>query len=116
MRAAEPRSGSDELQDWAECLAEREAESGARPGDAIFLAPDYRVDPLLTRYVQSRAFRSHAVSTRLNYATDIALFLTFLWGRYPPHAVDHPGRDAALTPAQRAAAVQAHQQAAMPEE
>ncbi|MER7497970.1 MobF family relaxase [Streptomyces pharetrae] len=34
----------------------------------------------------------------------------------PPHAVDHPGRDAVLTPAQRAAAVQAHQQAAMPEE
>ncbi|MCZ0983793.1 relaxase domain-containing protein [Streptomyces diastatochromogenes] len=33
-----------------------------------------------------------------------------------PHAVDHPGRDAALTPAQRAAAVHAHQQAAMPEE
>ncbi|MFH8371378.1 MobF family relaxase [Streptomyces sp. NPDC018031] len=34
----------------------------------------------------------------------------------PPHAVDHPGRDAVPTPAQRAAAVQAHQQAAMPEE
>ncbi|WP_241778397.1 hypothetical protein ACFE3N_29495 (plasmid) [Streptomyces albidoflavus] len=34
----------------------------------------------------------------------------------PPHAVDHPGRDAALTPAQQAAAVHAHQQAAMPEE
>lgn len=34
----------------------------------------------------------------------------------PPHAVDHPGRDAALTLAQRAAAVQAHQQAAMPDE
>lgn len=33
-----------------------------------------------------------------------------------PHAVDHPDRDAALTPAQRAAALQAHQQAAMPEE
>jgi conjugative relaxase-like TrwC/TraI family protein len=33
-----------------------------------------------------------------------------------PHAVEYPGRDAALTPAQRAAAVQAHQQAAMPEE
>ncbi|MEV6549284.1 hypothetical protein AB0M57_11285 [Streptomyces sp. NPDC051597] len=32
------------------------------------------------------------------------------------HAVDHPGRAAALTPAQRAAAVQAHQHAAMPEE
>ncbi|GAA3381076.1 hypothetical protein GCM10020367_70910 [Streptomyces sannanensis] len=33
-----------------------------------------------------------------------------------PHSVDHPGRDAALTPAQRAAAVHAHQQAAMPQE
>lgn len=34
----------------------------------------------------------------------------------PPHAVDHPGRDAAQTPAQRAAAIYAHQQAAMPQE
>ncbi|MEU2565168.1 hypothetical protein ABZ626_38470 [Streptomyces longispororuber] len=33
-----------------------------------------------------------------------------------PHAVDHPGRDVVLSPAQRAAAVQAHQQAAMSEE
>ncbi|MFD9427723.1 MULTISPECIES: hypothetical protein [unclassified Streptomyces] len=32
-----------------------------------------------------------------------------------PHAVDHPDRDAARTPAQRAA-IYAHQQAAMPEE
>ncbi|MER5748164.1 hypothetical protein ABT097_33465 [Streptomyces sp. NPDC002225] len=34
----------------------------------------------------------------------------------PPRAVDHPGRETALTPAQRAAAVHAHQRAAMPEE
>ncbi|MFF7365405.1 MobF family relaxase [Streptomyces sp. NPDC008125] len=33
-----------------------------------------------------------------------------------PHAVDHPDRDAVLTPAQRAAAVHVHQRAAMPEE
>jgi conjugative relaxase-like TrwC/TraI family protein len=33
-----------------------------------------------------------------------------------PHAVDHSGRCVALSPAQWAAAVQAHQQAAMPEE
>ncbi|MFH8411460.1 hypothetical protein ACH4FX_42910 [Streptomyces sp. NPDC018019] len=33
-----------------------------------------------------------------------------------PHAVDHPDRDAAPTPAQRAAALHTHQQAAMPEE
>ncbi|GAB2899636.1 hypothetical protein GCM10027074_77810 [Streptomyces deserti] len=32
-----------------------------------------------------------------------------------PHAVDHPGRDAVLTPEQRTAAVHAHQQVAMPE-
>lgn len=37
-------------------------------------------------------------------------------GQAAPHTVDHPDRDAALTPAQRAAAIQAHQQAAMPEE
>lgn len=35
---------------------------------------------------------------------------------YVPHTVGHPGRHAALPPAQRAAAVQAHQQAAMPME
>ncbi|MGW1902248.1 MobF family relaxase [Streptomyces hirsutus] len=36
-------------------------------------------------------------------------------GAVAPHAVDYPDRDAALTLAQRAAAVHAHQQAAMPE-
>lgn len=34
----------------------------------------------------------------------------------PPHAVDHSDRDAALPPKQRADAVHAHQQAAMPQE
>ncbi|WP_445398763.1 relaxase domain-containing protein [Streptomyces sp. LE64] len=34
----------------------------------------------------------------------------------PPHAVDHPGRDTRLTPAQRAAAIHTHLQAAMPQE
>ncbi|MDG9688315.1 MobF family relaxase [Streptomyces sp. DH18] len=33
-----------------------------------------------------------------------------------PHTVDRPGREAALTPAQRAAAIHAHQHAALPEE
>ncbi|KAB1143459.1 hypothetical protein F7R91_25110 [Streptomyces luteolifulvus] len=33
-----------------------------------------------------------------------------------PHSVDHPDRGAALTPAQQAATVHVHQQAAMPEE
>lgn len=81
VRAAGPQAGSAELQTWLEGLSERERESGVRPGDPVFLSPDYRVDPLLARYVRSRRFRSLAMSTRLNYATDIALFLTFLWGR-----------------------------------
>jgi hypothetical protein len=81
VRAAGPQAGSAELQTWLEGLAERERESGVRPGDPVFLSPDYRVDPLLTRYVRSRRFRSLAMSTRLNYATDIALLLTFLWSR-----------------------------------
>ncbi|WP_202419379.1 hypothetical protein [Streptomyces sp. YIM 132580] len=33
-----------------------------------------------------------------------------------PHGVDHPGRAAAQSPAQRAAAIHAHQRAAMPQE
>ena len=47
----------------------------------IFLSPDHRVDPLLSLYVQSASFRRYTAETRRNYATDIALFLTFLWGR-----------------------------------
>jgi conjugative relaxase-like TrwC/TraI family protein len=51
-----------------------------------------------------RAARTRQAATPADHHTD------------PPHGVDHPGRDAALTPAQRAAAVHAQQQAAMPEE
>lgn len=51
-----------------------------------------------------RAARTTPAATPADHDTD------------PPHGVDRPGRDAALTPAQRAAAVHAQQQAAMPEE
>ena len=43
--------------------------------------PDPRVDPQLSSYVQSIGFRRHTAETRRNYATDLRLFLTFLWGR-----------------------------------
>ena len=49
--------------------------------DPIFLSPDYRVDPLLGLYVQCAAFRKYTAETKRNYATDIGLLLTFLWGR-----------------------------------
>ena len=59
----------------------RENRAGIRAGDPILLSPDYRVDPLLSLYFQSAAFRRYTAETRRNYVTDIALLLTFLWGR-----------------------------------
>jgi hypothetical protein len=49
-------------------------------GDPIFLSPEYRVDPLLSLYGQSKRFREYTTEMRRNYATDICLFLTFLSG------------------------------------
>ena len=68
------------LEGW-EDLSARETAAGFRAGDPIFLSPDYCVDPLLTLYGQSPRFRRHQSETKRNYATDIALFLTFLWER-----------------------------------
>jgi hypothetical protein len=68
------------LAGW-EDLPAREDAAGVRAGDAIFLSPDHRVDPLLSLYVQSAGFRRYTAETRRNYTTDIALLLTFLWGR-----------------------------------
>jgi hypothetical protein len=62
-------------------LPRREDAAGVQAGDPIFLSPDYRVDPLLGLYVQSATFRKYTAETKRNYATDIALLLTFLWGR-----------------------------------
>ncbi|MGF6885041.1 hypothetical protein ABIA39_003384 [Nocardia sp. GAS34] len=61
-----------------EDLPARENQVGVRAGDPIFLAPDYTVDPVLGLYGQSTTFRRYTAETRRNYATDIALLLTFL--------------------------------------
>ena len=68
------------LAGW-EDLPIREKEAGARAGDPILLSPDHRVDALLALYFQSAKFRRYRAETRRNYAQDIALLLTFLWGR-----------------------------------
>ena len=68
------------LAGW-EDLPAREDRTGIKAGDPVFLSPDYRVDPLLSLYVHSSAFRNYTAETRRNYATDIALLLRFLWGR-----------------------------------
>ncbi|MFC5724161.1 site-specific integrase [Streptomyces gamaensis] len=68
------------LAGWEELMACEDA-LGVRAGDPIFLAPDYSVDPMLSRYVQSPDFRRHEVETKRNYVTDIALLLSFLWSQ-----------------------------------
>ncbi len=65
------------LPGW-EDLPARENQVGVRPGDPIFLAPDYTVDRVLGLYGQSTTFRRYTAETRRNYATDIALLLSFL--------------------------------------
>ena len=62
-------------------MISRDDAAGVQAGDPIFLSPDYGVDPLLGLYVQSATFRKYPAETKRNYATDIALLLTFLWGR-----------------------------------
>jgi hypothetical protein len=68
------------VEGW-EDLPSREDAVGVLAGDPIFLSPDHRVDPLLGLYGQSGTFRRYEEETRRNYATDIALLLTFLWKR-----------------------------------
>jgi hypothetical protein len=68
------------LDGWGD-LQEREAAASIRAGDPVFLSPDHRVDPLLGVYARSRTFRRYTAETKRNYATDIALLLTFLWCR-----------------------------------
>ncbi|MFF5125911.1 site-specific integrase [Streptomyces syringium] len=65
---------------WAD-LAEREESAGIRPGDPILLAPDYRVDELLSLYTRSSPFRGYTAETKRNYTTDDCLFFNFLWQR-----------------------------------
>ncbi|WP_449475261.1 site-specific integrase [Streptomyces abikoensis] len=68
------------LAGW-EGLASSEERVGIQEGDPILLAPDYRVDELLSLYLRSRRFRRYTTETKRNYVTDICLFLNFLWAR-----------------------------------
>lgn len=54
---------------------------GLRPGDPVFMAPDFRIDADLLDFVRSSAFRWLERETKRNYATDIRLLLDFLWAR-----------------------------------
>jgi len=54
---------------------------GLRPGDPVFVRPDFRVDPDLLDLVLSKPFRDLARESRRNYATDIRPLLDWLWLR-----------------------------------
>src|SRR5262249_19282351 len=64
-----------------ENLPARGEEAGGEAGDPILLSPGHQGDPLLSLYFQSAEFRRYRAETRRNYTRDIALLLTFLWGR-----------------------------------
>ncbi|WP_202919521.1 site-specific integrase [Saccharothrix deserti] len=68
------------LAGW-EDLPSQEDAVGVRAGDPIFLSPDYHVDPHLGEYGRWVKFRDFTKETKRNYATDIRLFLDFLWSR-----------------------------------
>ncbi|WP_324784625.1 hypothetical protein [Streptomyces sp. H51] len=92
----------------------------ARPGRWRIAGADGKPPRAATRYERARA-ASLAVRNVIRAAHTAPAATPADHHTGAPHGVDHPGRDAALTPAQRAAAVRAaavhtQQQAAMPEE
>ncbi|WP_436762768.1 site-specific integrase [Streptosporangium sp. V21-05] len=57
---------------------------GLRPGDPVFVRPDFIVDAELLEFVLSPTFRKLERESRRNYATDIRLLLNWLWRRGLP--------------------------------
>lgn len=57
---------------------------GLRPGDPVFVRPDFVVDTELLQFVLSPEFRGLERESRRNYATDIRLLLSWLWRRGVP--------------------------------
>lgn len=54
---------------------------GLMPGDPVFIAPDFTVDPDLLSFVLSKHFRFLERESKRNYATDIRILLTYLSSR-----------------------------------
>ncbi|MER6406226.1 MobF family relaxase [Streptomyces viridosporus] len=87
----------------------------ARPDRWWIAGADGKPPRAATRYERARV-ASLAVRNAIRAARTAPAAAPTDHRTEAPHGVDRSGRDAALTPAQRAAAVHAHQQAAMPEE
>ena len=71
------------LAGWAD-LDQREEAADIGPGHPILIDPQYRLDPVLARFLSRSRFAWLAEGTRRAYAKDYRLFFSFLWqrGRY----------------------------------
>jgi hypothetical protein len=71
------------LTKWAD-LDQREDAADIGPAHPILIDPEFRLDPLLGRFLGRSRFAWLAEGTRRAYAKDYRLFFSFLWqrGRY----------------------------------
>ena len=71
------------LAGWAD-LDQREDAADIGPGHPILIDPEYRLDPVLARFLGRSRFAWLAEGTRQAYAKDYRLSFSFLWqrGRY----------------------------------
>jgi hypothetical protein len=68
------------LSGWAD-LDERESAADIEPGHPILVDPEFRIDPVLARFLARSRFTWLAEGTREAYAKDYRLFFSFLWQR-----------------------------------
>ena len=68
------------LAGWAD-LDQREDAADIGPGHPILIDPEYRLDPVLARFLGRSRFAWLAEGTRQAYAKDYRLFFSFLWQR-----------------------------------
>jgi len=71
------------LAGWAD-VDQRESAADIEAGQPILIDPEYRLDPVLARFLGRSRFAWLAEGTRQAYAKDYRLFFSFLWqrGRY----------------------------------
>jgi hypothetical protein len=68
------------LDGWAD-LDQREADAGIIARHPILIDPQYRIDPVLARFLNASRFAWLAEGTWEAYAKDYRLFFSFLWQR-----------------------------------
>jgi len=68
------------LAGWAD-LDQREEAADIGPGQPILIDPEYRLDPVLARFLGRSRFAWLAEGTRQAYPKDYRLFFSFLWQR-----------------------------------